>query len=125
MLTFLEAIKKNPSETAQEVALSHITTLQSEIASIEASLPSMRQQEKLYNAKMIRTATQDFNKVLGNLKSPNTESIIENYVVLKACEQGEGNPYTKKIAETTERLQYLKEVLSLFPNNIDDIKLEE
>lgn len=125
MKSFIEVLGKDKTSKAQEVALSHRMELETEIAALEAAIPSMEKQEKIHSQKMEREAAGAFEKVLGDLKNPSTESIIEKYLVVKAVENGENNPFTQKLADARERLTVLKEVLALFPENLDDIKIED
>lgn len=125
MKSFIEVLGKDKTSKAQEVALSHRMELETEIASIEAAIPSMEKQATLHGQKQLKEAAANFEGALGNLKNPSTENIIEKYLVVKAVENAEGNPYTTKVKEARERLVVLKEVLALFPENLDDIKIED
>jgi hypothetical protein len=125
MKSFIEVLGKNKETKAQEVALNHMMELQTEIASIEAALPSMKQQETMHQKKQVREATVAFESSLGNLKNPDTETIICKFVTLEAVENNFQNPFTTKVREATERLEVLKKVLTLFPANVEEIVVDD
>jgi len=125
MKTFVQVIgKKTATTKAQEVALGYIMDLQTEIAAIEAAKPSLVKQQEMYVRKMKIEAERCFEESLGNTERPNLDKIIETYATLKAIEVSD-NPYTQKIKDAEERLAILKEILALFPENVDSIVVSE